>query len=712
MNQDEKKEYLEGYKKAKENGEFFFPDSLFKDAIVSLSVFLVLVALAFFIGAPLEARANPADASYTPRPEWYFLFLFQLLKYFPGNIEVLGVVVLPTIAIIALFLLPIIDRHKKRYAFSRPVIVGFTGFMAIGAIFLTIQAYREAPPPAEVAQGDTVAVLYAKNCSSCHGPTISVTPGANLHLIISQGRHEGMPAWGSDLSTDQIDALAGFITSPDGNTLFNQYCGTCHHATDLVSLNALELKNALDLGSEFPAHQSLDIPDWNKALGAENSAKLLNFLIAPDGERLFTINCYSCHGDQIAFEGDENQLRNVIIKGGVHLQMPPWKGKISEADIELLARYVVDPASTPQGNDVFKQVCATCHGERIPQAENVDQARKIIAEGGAHQTMPIWGQILTEEQITALTKYIITSANGGSISEGSTLFNTNCSPCHGELGEGGINPTRPNDIIAPISSAEYLKTRDNFTLRAIISEGQPNFGMSPFSTSLGGPLSDDEIDAIVAYLRSWESNPPVEIPPEIQTGQAAASAEEIFTQFCSKCHGLKGYGGVGPALSDPVFQDKSTDQQIYDSINLGHNVTAMIGWGDILTADQIQQLVTYIRKLRSAVPIVTQSTPQSGQTGTATPETLSFTADILPIFKTSCNMCHGSSGGWNGTDYADAMNTGDHKPVIIPGDSENSLLAQKILGTQTFGTFMPPTSSLSSEEIQLILNWIKAGALE
>ena len=87
MNEQEKKSYLERYKKAKEKGVPFFPDIIFKDAVVSLVVFLVLVALAYFIGAPVEGRANPNDTSYTPRPEWYFLFLFQLLKYFPGNLE-------------------------------------------------------------------------------------------------------------------------------------------------------------------------------------------------------------------------------------------------------------------------------------------------------------------------------------------------------------------------------------------------------------------------------------------------------------------------------------------------------------------------------------------------------------------------------------------------------------------------------------------------
>ncbi len=142
MNEEQKQKYLAHYKKEKEKGVPFFPDILFKDAVISLIVFLILVALSFFIGAPLEERADPSDANYTPRPEWYFLFLFQLLKYFPGNLEVVGVVVLPTIAVVALFLLPLLDRKPERYYTARPFFVGFTGFLLVSVVFLTIQANR------------------------------------------------------------------------------------------------------------------------------------------------------------------------------------------------------------------------------------------------------------------------------------------------------------------------------------------------------------------------------------------------------------------------------------------------------------------------------------------------------------------------------------------------------------------------------------------
>ena len=99
MKEEDKRSYLERYKKAKEKGVPFFPDVIYKDAVVSLLVFLILLALVLFIGAPLEERANPADTTYTPKPEWYFLFLFQLLKFFPGNLEVFGVFFIPMIAL-------------------------------------------------------------------------------------------------------------------------------------------------------------------------------------------------------------------------------------------------------------------------------------------------------------------------------------------------------------------------------------------------------------------------------------------------------------------------------------------------------------------------------------------------------------------------------------------------------------------------------------
>lgn len=699
MDNQEKQAYLEKYKKAKEKGVPFFPDILFKDAIISLVVFLGLIAVAYFIGAPLEEQANPADTSYTPRPEWYFLFLFQLLKYFPGELEVIGVVVLPTLGIILLFLLPFIDSNRFRYYLNRPVVTGTTTLVVLAVVVLTVLAVQEAPPPAEKVGGDEVATLYLDNCAPCHGPTLNVPSGTNLHRIISQGSHEGMPAWNADLSSDQIDALAGFILSPIGSIEFNQFCGECHEVSELVAFDPAILQDALQMGIEFPAHQDVAIPNWNDVMGQEAQTSLLNFLIAPDGQRLFATNCSVCHGRSIAVSGSESDLRRTIASGGMHLEMPSWRDRLSEQELVDLTNYIISDSGTPKGLDLYLDNCIVCHGNRLPRGKDFDETYQSIAEGGSHQTMPIWGDVLTSQQLDALVAYTIEAAEGTPVEVGQNLFSENCQSCHGEFGEGGANPARQDDVIAPISSSEYLKTRDDVTLKAIISRGQPNFGMSPFGTAFGGPLDDDEVEAIVAYIRSWEANPPVELPPEIQRATVSLSGSEIFANICAQCHGVNADGGTGPSLRSPAFREANTSQDIYDTINLGHKATSMIAWGEILTSDQIVELVEFILSLPEV----------EGSAGSSP----SFAASVRPVFQSYCDICHDSQtmeGGWDSTTYQGVTTTGDHGPVVIPGDAENSLLALKLLGLHTEGDIMPPMAILPDNLIQIILDWIAAGA--
>jgi mono/diheme cytochrome c family protein len=702
MNEKERQDYLEQYKKDKEKGVPFFPDIIFKDAVISLVIFIALVILAYFAGAPLEPRANPADTSYTPRPEWYFLFLFQLLKYFPGSLEVIGVFIIPSVLIILLIALPLIDRSPKRHYLRRPVILGATVLSVIGILFLTIQANREIPPPQEIVGGDQVAALYTENCAPCHGPSISVPAGVNLHEVIAQSGHEGMPAWSGDLTSDEIDALAGFIVSPGGSQLFTDNCSECHEVAELVASDPISLKDAIQQGKEFSPHSDVEIPDWNTAMSSEDQTKLLNFLIAPDGQRLFATNCSPCHGQSVAFSGDEEQLLETISQGGMHLDMPPWREMLSDSELETLAKYVVDPSDTPEGEQLFQDNCTICHGERIPSAPDVETARQIIAEGGGHETMPVWGDVLTPEQLDALVTFTISAAEGTSVEVGQELFGQNCAPCHGEFGEGGPNPSRAGDIIFPISTADYLKTRDDFTLRSIISQGQPNYGMSPFGSAFGGPLDDEQVDAIVAFMRSWEANPPVELPPEVEVNTETVSLDtkEIFSQLCAQCHGPNGEGGLGPSFQDQQFQASRTDAQLFDAINLGHEATAMIGWGDVLSAEQIQQLVELIRTFTSS------------QASDQPPSEVSFSADVMPIFEADCISCHGSFGGWDASSYDSVMETGNNAPVVIPGDAENSLLVQKMLGQQSIGSYMPPAGLLPIDEIQVVIDWIDQGALD
>ncbi len=700
MNEQDRKQYQARYAEAKKKGVPFFPDILFKDAVVALAIFLILIGLAYFAGIPMGPRADPADTGYTPRPEWYFLPAFQLLKYFPGRLEVIGVFILPTLGILLLAALPLLDRSPNRHFLQRPVIAGATLLLVFAGIGLGIQAVREAPPPSEAVAGDQVAALYTQNCSSCHGPRIDVAAGTDLHNIIAQGSHEGMPAWNADLTTDQIDALAGFILSPAGSQLFTDNCAACHQAVELVVGDPIALRTALDQGPAYPAHSGQAIPDWSVTLTAQERTSLLNFLVAPDGERLFEVNCATCHGRAVAFAGEQAELREMIVKGGRHLEMPSWRGRLSESEIDTLAQYVVDPSSAAAGAQLFDANCSSCHGQRVPVAADVAAAKESIASGGAHETMPLWGEVLTAEQIDALTQYTYAAARGAPAEVGRELFAGNCAGCHGDFGEGGPNPARAGDIIAPISSREYLSTRDDQTLRQVISQGQPDFGMSPFGTAFGGPLDDEQVNAIVGFLRTWEDNPPVEAPPEIAAVAAPLTATQIFTDVCARCHGPAGEGGLGPALRGAEFQGRyATDQAMFDTISDGHEATAMIAWGEILTSQQIQELVDYIRGLETSEATATSGAP-------------TFSRDVAPIFQARCAACHGTMGGWDSSSFAAATTTGNHAPVIVPGDVQASLLASLLQGDPAAGMAMPPAGALPLSELQTILDWIAAGAPE
>jgi mono/diheme cytochrome c family protein len=706
MKEQDKQEYLEKYKKAKEHGVPFFPDIIFKDVVVSLIILVILVLLAYFVGAPVEARANPNDANYTPRPEWYFLFLFQLLKYFPGKLEVVGAMILPGLFITVLLLLPFLDKSPIRHFRRRP----FASLMAVGVLLgiggLTYLSVNEAPPPQVAVVVDKAADLYAKDCANCHGPSIDVPAGADLHQIIAAGNHQGMPAWGGDLSTDEIDMLVGFILSPNGSSLFTRECAGCHKNPIQAIGNPVELQKVIDEGKAYPAHQGQDVPSWKETLTADEQNALLNFLAAPDGQRLFVVNCSGCHGAGISFTGTKEELRAMIVKGGHDVTMPGWQNTLSTEDLNILADYVIDPENTPAGAKLFGQFCATCHGDKVPTAPDKSSALTMIASGGAHITMPVWGDILTSDQIDALVTYTLESGSGTGIASGEKLFADNCVGCHGKYGQGGPNPTRAGDIIAPISAAEYLKTRDDATITNIITQGQPDFGMSPFGSSYGGQLSDEQIGALVAFIRNWETTPPVATgptSPAVPAIPATLSAKQIYEGICSQCHGANFEGTPsGPALDATDLQGRYDFQTLFNILNDGVLKVAMPGVGHMFTEDQVKQLVNLIANMTATTSTTGPTTPGGGE--------VSFANHILPIFQSRCTMCHGSSSGFGGFDsstYQSVMTSGDDGVQIKAGDAANSPLIKLLQATSGF---MPPTGKLSDTEIQTIIDWINAGA--
>jgi ubiquinol-cytochrome c reductase cytochrome b subunit len=118
--------------------EPFFPRQVWKDFVFGIVVIVVLGALALWRPTTLGPMANPSDPTYLPRPEWYYVPVFQWLKYWHGPLTVVGVVMLPALLFLLLFALPFIDRSPERRAWKRPISVSalifvFGGLVGLGA---------------------------------------------------------------------------------------------------------------------------------------------------------------------------------------------------------------------------------------------------------------------------------------------------------------------------------------------------------------------------------------------------------------------------------------------------------------------------------------------------------------------------------------------------------------------------------------------------
>jgi len=248
VNEEQKQDYKQKYDQAKQNGVKFWPDIIYKDLLVSFALFILLIGLATFVGVAVEPKADPSDSTYVPRPEWYFLFLFEFLKFVPGKIEWMGTFVLPVIGILVLFALPFLDRNHLRHWKNRLTGVSIMGVVVLGMVGLTIRSVITTPKNEEGLAANTPAEkmvlggdLYGVYCVECHGPdgeggVITGVEGLEgvelksisssdemytrsdetLGAIINYGQQDlGMPpyglAYGGELKKSELDALVFFM---------------------------------------------------------------------------------------------------------------------------------------------------------------------------------------------------------------------------------------------------------------------------------------------------------------------------------------------------------------------------------------------------------------------------------------------------------------------------------------------------------------------
>ncbi len=241
MNQREKEEYLREYAILKSQGKPFFPYAVAKDAAMACVVMAVIITMSLVLGAELGSKANPTTTTYVPRPEWYFFFLFELLRVIkPPGLVGLATIGVPTLCMILLFLLPFYDRGPERRPERRPIAT-LTGIFVIGAMaLLTYQGANAGSPtaiematpkPVLQAGGKTLAeyeagkaVVAQSGCLACHkiGDNGNSGPGPELTHIGSRIPRQGiartfvnptapMPSF-KNLPAKKFDAVVAFLS--------------------------------------------------------------------------------------------------------------------------------------------------------------------------------------------------------------------------------------------------------------------------------------------------------------------------------------------------------------------------------------------------------------------------------------------------------------------------------------------------------------------
>ena len=194
MNQREKEEYLREYAILKSKGKPFFPYAVAKDAIMMVFVMVVIIVMSIVLGAELGPKADPTTTTYVPRPEWYFFFLFEVLRVIkPAVLTPLATIGVPTICMILLFLLPFIDRGPERRPERRPIAT-VAGILVIGAMAYLTYLGASAGSPNEIeykvaAKYEAGKLAVAQSgCLACHkiGENGNGGPGPNLTDIAAR----------------------------------------------------------------------------------------------------------------------------------------------------------------------------------------------------------------------------------------------------------------------------------------------------------------------------------------------------------------------------------------------------------------------------------------------------------------------------------------------------------------------------------------------
>ncbi len=203
---------------------------------------------------------------------------------------------------------------------------------------------------------------------------------------------------------------------------------------------------------------------------------------------------------------------------------------------------------------------------------------------------------------------VLAADRAQAVAAGAALFDKNCSPCHGSQGEGDIGPA--------LNDKTFLASTADDTIFSVISSGVPDTQMPAWNQSHGGPLTDEDVHNLVAFIRAWEPTAPDRrAKPPVGN---LSRGKSLYANVCAVCHGKSGEGVKGTvALNDPAKLKQFDDAWYRDVITKGRPAQGMPTWGTVLSPAQITDLLTLLDNWRQTASAATPA-PTSAATELAT----------------------------------------------------------------------------------------------
>ncbi|MBM4425728.1 MAG: hypothetical protein FJ031_00675 [Chloroflexi bacterium] len=359
MNDETKKQINERYERELGKGERFWPDTLFKDLIMSLGIFVLLILIATFVGIPAEAKADPSDTSYLPRPEWYFLFLFKFLALYGqlpliGKIEWLATVVIPTIALGALTLVPFIEKSPHRHYSKRMLPISIMIIMVTGIVLMTITS--EVPT---VSEDGSEVLGILQTIAGIFIPVVAYI----LFFVFKNNTR--LMLWTTSLAAVSMILLSGTVLA-----LAPEKHGE-------------EVEVATTLVDQIVAGQDLYSIHCTECHGDDGSTGIIAGVEGLEGEKITPIN-----SRDVLYTITDASMYEVIAYGRPNSGMPPYGktygGELSKSEIDyivILMRYSWDdrfeapvipelfppladgevPSYDVHIEPIVKRYCISCH---------------------------------------------------------------------------------------------------------------------------------------------------------------------------------------------------------------------------------------------------------------------------------------------------------------------------------------------------------------